>query len=129
MPAGDVTQSAKHGLLQSLYQFYRSEDVLAWRTVGLAALIALELGWHLRTPHDDMLYNNTTRQHAIRLFWCIYIFDRRCSFNTGLPFAVNDSEIDPELPEPVSPAHLPSLLASTASKSAMLTRLCTEIVA
>lgn len=37
---------------------------------------------------------------ASRLFWCIYVLDRRWSFGTGLPFAMQDSDMDTNLPEP-----------------------------
>lgn len=37
---------------------------------------------------------------ASRLFWCIYVLDRKWSFGTGLPFAIQDSDIDTNLPEP-----------------------------
>lgn len=38
---------------------------------------------------------------AIKLFWTIYVLDRRFSFGTGMPFAIQDTDIDPSLPEPV----------------------------
>lgn len=37
---------------------------------------------------------------ASRLFWCIYVLDRKWSFGTGLPFAIQDSDMDTNLPEP-----------------------------
>lgn len=37
---------------------------------------------------------------ASRLFWCIYVLDRKWSFGTGLPFAIQDSDMDTDLPEP-----------------------------
>lgn len=37
---------------------------------------------------------------ASRLFWCIYVMDRKWSFGTGLPFAIQDSDMDTNLPEP-----------------------------
>jgi hypothetical protein len=36
------------------------------------------------------------------LFWAIYVLDRRWSFGIGMPFALNDLDIDPELPRLVS---------------------------
>lgn len=38
---------------------------------------------------------------ALKVFWSIYVLDRRYSFGTGMPFAVQDADIDPSLPEPV----------------------------
>lgn len=37
---------------------------------------------------------------ATRLFWCIYVLDRKWSFGTGLPFAIQDADMDTNLPEP-----------------------------
>ena len=37
---------------------------------------------------------------ASRLFWCIYVLDRKWSFGTGLPFAIQDYDMDTDLPEP-----------------------------
>lgn len=37
---------------------------------------------------------------ASRLFWCIYVLDRKWSIGTGLPFAIQDSDMDTNLPEP-----------------------------
>lgn len=87
---------------KSLYQFYRDEDVLAWRTIGLAARIALELGLHLHDPSFATFQNKEERECANRLFWCIYCLDKRWSLGTGLPFGIQEGDIDPSLPEPVS---------------------------
>ena len=38
---------------------------------------------------------------AAKLFWTIYVLDRRFSFGTGMPFAIQDADIDPSLPQPV----------------------------
>jgi hypothetical protein len=32
----------------------------------------------------------------MRLFWCIYILDRRWSIGLSLPFTLQDADIDPE---------------------------------
>lgn len=44
------------------------------------------------------------------LQWCIYILDKEFSFETGLPFALQDSDMDTNLPEPVHQASLPAFL-------------------
>jgi hypothetical protein len=38
---------------------------------------------------------------AIRTFWTIYVLDRRWSFGTGMPFALQDADIDTNVPKPV----------------------------
>lgn len=47
------------------------------------------------------LLNTDERSQACKLFWSIYVLDRRWSFGTGMPFAIQDADIDPALPEPV----------------------------
>ena len=41
------------------------------------------------------------RSWVVKLFWSIYVLDRRWSFGMGRPFALQDSDIDPALPQPV----------------------------
>ncbi|KAH7021489.1 uncharacterized protein B0I36DRAFT_388179 [Microdochium trichocladiopsis] len=86
--------------LLSIYYFHIDEDLLAWRTIGLAAREALVMGLHRKTTLEDMFRGPQERRMAIRVFWTIYALDRRWSFGTGLSFALVDSDIDPDLPEP-----------------------------
>lgn len=88
-------------MLAGMYNFHRDDEALAWRIIGLAARQCLELGLHRRET-----YNGTTfvdpeeRSAAIRTFWSVYVLDRRWSFGTGLPFALQEADIDPNLPKP-----------------------------
>ncbi|PVH76667.1 hypothetical protein DL98DRAFT_657261 [Cadophora sp. DSE1049] len=84
--------------LTSIYHFHCDEEILAWRTIGIAARIALEMGLHRRESLEENVPDPEKRHWAKRLFYCIYVLDRRWSFGTGLPFALHDSDIDPELP-------------------------------
>ena len=74
----------------------------ACRIAGLAARLCLEMGMNrceilLRTfPGEAEL------SLAVRVFWSVYTLDRRASFGTGTSFVIQDSDIDPALPEPVS---------------------------
>ena len=59
-----------------------------------------EIGLHRK---DSLLKNFTNEVEyleAIRTFWVVYALDRRWSFGTGMPFALQDGDIDPYLPEP-----------------------------
>ncbi|KAJ9606377.1 hypothetical protein H2200_009338 [Cladophialophora chaetospira] len=100
---------------KSIYHFYRDEEVLAWRTIGLAARISLEMGLHLWDPPYETFRNPHGRERTNRLFWCIYCLDRRWSFGTGLPFGIQEDDIDPSLPEP-NDSH-PYLLTSMITYS------------
>ncbi|KAK5990026.1 hypothetical protein PT974_08289 [Cladobotryum mycophilum] len=86
--------------VMSTYYFHSDEELLAWRTIGVAARAALEMGLHRKRSLDDMFHDNATRQLAIRVFWCIYLLDRRFSFGTSLSFALQENDIDPDLPKP-----------------------------
>lgn len=60
------------------------------------------MGLHRGDILARTLMSEEERSQASRLFWSIYVLDRRWSFGTGMPFAIQDSDIDPGLPEPVS---------------------------
>lgn len=92
--------------LQSIYYFHCDEDLLAWRAIGIAAREALVLGMHRKESLFAAFPDEKQRSLATRIFWCIYALDRRWSFGTSLSFALQEDDIDPELPEPVSHATL-----------------------
>ncbi|TVY82769.1 putative transcriptional regulatory protein [Lachnellula suecica] len=87
-------------VLQSIYYFHCDEELVAWRTIGFAVRLALEMGLHRRESMFKRFSTPEERSWASKIFWCIYVLDRRWSFGTGMPFALNQSDIDPELPEP-----------------------------
>jgi hypothetical protein len=64
--------------------------------------MALEMGLHRKETLFTVFPDPSRRSMLVRLFWCVYVLDRRWGFGTGLPFAIQDSDIDPELPQPVS---------------------------
>ncbi|KAH8808471.1 fungal-specific transcription factor domain protein [Xylogone sp. PMI_703] len=87
--------------LVAIFHFFSDEEALAWRIIGQAARMCIELGLHRRDSLFRMFPDEEERADALRLFWAIYVLDRRWSFGTGLPFALQDADIDPTLPEPV----------------------------
>lgn len=63
----------------------------------------MELGLHCQETWqktDVVFPGELEKTWASRLFWCIYVLDRKWSFGTGLPFAIQDSDMDTDLPEP-----------------------------
>ncbi|KAF4962579.1 hypothetical protein FSARC_9357 [Fusarium sarcochroum] len=84
----------------SIYYFHSGEELLAWRTIGIAAREALEMGLHRKRSLLDNFKDSDSRRLATRVFWCVYVLDRRWSFGTSLSFALVDKEVDPELPKP-----------------------------
>lgn len=59
------------------------------------------MGLHRRETLVKTFEGDDGRSLATRVFWCVYVLDRRWSFGTSLSFALVDRDIDPELPEPV----------------------------
>lgn len=87
--------------LVAAYWFLCGDEVLAWRVSGHVMRLCLEAGIHQRTglmriPTEE------GRKSAANVFWAVYVLDRRWAFGTGLPYVVQDEDIDPELPMPVS---------------------------
>ncbi|KAJ5144062.1 uncharacterized protein N7515_002849 [Penicillium bovifimosum] len=85
--------------LVATYHFHTDDDAMAYRLIGLAARMCLEMGLHRR----DALVKSFPNEQWVditRLFWSIYSLDRRWSLGTGLPFVIQDEDIDPNLPEP-----------------------------
>ncbi|CAD0096973.1 unnamed protein product, partial [Aureobasidium vineae] len=80
--------------------FHCDNEGISWRIIGLTARFCIELGLHRRETYDRM--DEEQRTMATLTFWSVYCLDRRWSFGTGMPFALQDSDIDPNLPKPVS---------------------------
>ncbi|ODA79178.1 hypothetical protein RJ55_04770 [Drechmeria coniospora] len=83
----------------SIYHFHCDDELLAWRTIGIAARESLEMGLHRKKSLLDNFKDAQSRRDAMRVFWCVYVLDRRWSFGTSLSFALADRDIDPALPE------------------------------
>ncbi|KAJ5272325.1 hypothetical protein N7478_007450 [Penicillium angulare] len=86
--------------LVSIFYFQMDEETLAWRTIGIVERMCLEKGLHRRETLKHRSIEAAGRERVLRLFWSIYILDMRWSFGTGMPFALEDTDIDPWLPEP-----------------------------
>jgi hypothetical protein len=82
-----------------MFEFHRDDEGAAWRLTGLTARMCIELGLHRRETYDA-IKDEKARSDLMSLFWAIYILDRRWSFGTGMPFALQDSDIDPNVPKP-----------------------------
>ncbi|KAK5995172.1 putative transcriptional regulatory protein [Cladobotryum mycophilum] len=86
-------------VLAARYYFYADEDdTQAWRIIGIAARQCLELGLHHTLAYAKM--SNEDSSSARILFWSVFALDRRWSFGAGLPFTIQEEDIDPMLPEP-----------------------------
>lgn len=88
------------------YRFLSNDEVLAWRVMGQVVRLCVELGIHQKRGLMK-IQDESERKNALNSFWSAYVLDRRWGFATGLPFALQDDEIDPQLPFPVSEDILP----------------------
>lgn len=58
------------------------------------------MGLHRKQSLLDNFKDADERKLAVQVFWVVYELDRRWSFGTSLSFALNDRDIDTQLPEP-----------------------------
>ncbi|KAF1364883.1 hypothetical protein EJ07DRAFT_161861 [Lizonia empirigonia] len=91
--------------LTGMYHFTRDDEGLAWRMIGLAARHCLELGLHRRETYATLFPDSDEQASAIRIFWSVYVLDRRWSLGTGMPFALQDTDLDHNLPKPDVSTH------------------------
>ncbi|KAG5983818.1 hypothetical protein E4U55_007050 [Claviceps digitariae] len=81
------------------YRFLSNDEVLSWRVIGQVVRLCLEAGLHQKRGLMN-IRDDAERKNSLNSFWSAYVLDRRWAFGTGLPFAVQDDEIDPNLPLP-----------------------------
>ncbi|OQO05006.1 hypothetical protein B0A48_08025 [Cryoendolithus antarcticus] len=85
--------------ITAIYEFHRDNEDASWRIIGMAARACIERGLHRRETYDSMV-DDASRSEALLLFWSVYVLDRRWSFGTGKPFALQDIDIDRQVPRP-----------------------------
>ncbi|KAI5293544.1 hypothetical protein KEM52_005439 [Ascosphaera acerosa] len=94
----DLTSIQLITLCQSIFHFVKDDDLMAYRALGLAARMCLEVGLHNEQGLASAGFRGHEAQMASRVFWTVYTLDRRWSFGTGLPFVLQDDDIT--APEP-----------------------------
>jgi len=94
------TKSVVLVVLTATFYFQKDEEAQAWRFIGIAARMCIEMGLHRKDSLLKSFTNEAEYQQTVRIFWTVYALDRRWSFGTGMPFALQDADIDPNLPEP-----------------------------
>ncbi|KAG5986409.1 hypothetical protein E4U43_005519 [Claviceps pusilla] len=81
------------------YRFLSNDEVLSWRVIGQVMRLCMEAGLHQKRGLTN-ISDDAEGKDALNSFWSAYVLDRRWAFGTGLPFAIQDDEIDPHLPLP-----------------------------
>lgn len=81
---------------------------MAWRAVGAVMRLLLEMGYHKGevAPTFDRPSRRNGYVIEDRLFWCVYAFDRRLSFEARMPFIIQDRDISRDLKFPVGQANV-----------------------
>ncbi|OAX82889.1 hypothetical protein ACJ72_02757 [Emergomyces africanus] len=87
-------------ILMATYYFHTDEDIMSYRFIGHATRMCLEIGLHRRDGMFKVCPNEDDVPSVVKLFWSVYSLDRRWSFGMGLPFSLQDEDIDLSLPEP-----------------------------
>lgn len=64
---------------------------------GMAVRLSTCLGLHRSLPQSSSL-SPTEREHRIRLWWTVYVFDRSTCSKLGQPLTIHDADIDVEMP-------------------------------
>lgn len=88
--------------LQAIYHVQMGQDVRASRIIGVAARLCLEMGLNRHEVLKRDYPEEHDRDRAMRIFWSVYMLDMRASCGTGIPPLIQEVDIDPMLPEPVS---------------------------
>ncbi|KAE8382431.1 fungal-specific transcription factor domain-containing protein [Aspergillus bertholletiae] len=84
-------------LLLALFCQFLNRWHSAYGLLGNALRLAMSMGLgHNLPPHPDICA--AKRQHRIRLWWAIYIFDRFWSLKLSLPFQIQDDDIYVDMP-------------------------------
>ena len=85
-----------------MYLFHSDQETRSWRVIGVAARLCIELGLHRAETYNTLFSTEDERDAALRVFWSVYVLDKRWSLGTGMASALSDSDIDPKLEKPVS---------------------------
>ncbi|KAJ5493292.1 hypothetical protein N7539_002038 [Penicillium diatomitis] len=109
--------------LLSIFHSYRDDEVISWRMTRIATSACMELGLHRQETWRQtggVFPGELAWRWAMRLFWCVYVLDRKWSFGSGLPFGMQDTDIDTNIPEP---GHSTPYLACLISHARLSTKI------
>ncbi|KAM0548437.1 hypothetical protein ACHAPJ_009923 [Fusarium lateritium] len=97
LPSG--VQGIQALLLIAQYSYHHPTFWAAWRTVGAALRLAVELGLHQNTTNGLNPLALDTRR---RTFWVAYSMDRNLSVAMSMPFGLSDGAISAKFPSDVN---------------------------
>ncbi|EDP53403.1 PUT3-like fungal specific transcription factor, putative [Aspergillus fumigatus A1163] len=82
---------------QSFYSLCLNRRHSAYSLAGSAIRMAIIMGLHLNIP-ESQLSDVCEREHRNRLWWTAYTLDRMWAAKLGYPYAIQDDEIEVDLP-------------------------------
>lgn len=94
-----------HTHTQSLFSYYLNRRHSAYVLIGSAMRLSLCIGMNHNIP-ESQLIDPVERQHRVRIWWTIYIFDRMWASKMGLPSQILDDDVHLDLPSTISPPQL-----------------------
>ncbi|KAL4816613.1 fungal-specific transcription factor domain-containing protein [Aspergillus spinulosporus] len=92
-------------LLLSLFSYYLNRRHSAYVLIGSAMRLGLCIGLNHNIP-ESQLIDPVERQHRVRIWWTIYIFDRMWASKMGLPSQILDDDIHLDMPSSTLPKQI-----------------------
>ncbi|KAB8273736.1 fungal-specific transcription factor domain-containing protein [Aspergillus minisclerotigenes] len=92
------TETIETLLLLSIYSLALNRRYSAYVLSGTAMRSAIVMGLHLNIP-EPQLSDTSTQEHRQRLLWTAYMFDRMWATQLGHPVAIQDDEIEVDMPD------------------------------
>lgn len=86
--------------MQVIYSFRLDANESAEKVLALAITHSHNLGIHRRKVVEGISAFNS--EMIRRVWWCIYLMDRRLAIDTGHPFLIQDVNVDTPLPRELS---------------------------
>ncbi|KAF5604817.1 positive activator of transcription [Fusarium pseudocircinatum] len=84
-------------LLLSFYSLALNRRYTAYALAGSSVRLSVVMGLHLNVP-ESQLRDAGAREHRNRVWWTAYSFDRMWASRLGHPVAVQDDDIEVDLP-------------------------------
>ncbi|KAK0196735.1 fungal-specific transcription factor domain-containing protein [Armillaria mellea] len=88
--------SCQSTCLVAVFMLGCSVPQTAWTLAGIGLRVAQEAGAHRKRGHEGS--NNAEAESWRRVFWCLLFIDRYTSSALGRPCAINNEDIDTDLP-------------------------------
>ncbi|KAE8377033.1 fungal-specific transcription factor [Aspergillus bertholletiae] len=116
-------------LLLSLYSYFLNRRHSAYMLIGSAMRLGLILGLNHNIPARQCT-DPTEREHRVRLWWAIYIFDRMYTSKIGFPLQIRDDDIYVDLPTAVTGSDAEDQFSDTTYlvSSVRLARITGQII-